>query len=81
MNLRTKKTLGVLLRGAIIPTFWTVQVMVQERQIVLRPAFFVFLALLVATTGYAWWWYGDSPKAVAYRAKAEAKKAARQQSN
>ncbi|MDH6122911.1 hypothetical protein [Kitasatospora sp. GAS204B] len=37
----------------------------------------VWTVIWAATVGYAWWWYGDSEKAVALRTKAEAKKAQR----
>ncbi|MFD8736293.1 hypothetical protein ACFV06_15460 [Streptomyces sp. NPDC059618] len=33
-----------------------------------------FAALFAAITWYTWWFYGDSPKALALQAKAEAKR-------
>ncbi|MQS15945.1 hypothetical protein F7Q99_27740 [Streptomyces kaniharaensis] len=77
MNLRTKKTLTALLSGAILHIFSIINIL--SRGAHLTPVFFVFVALNLAIAGYTWWWYGDSPKAVGLRAKAEAKKAARQQ--
>ncbi|WP_189923049.1 hypothetical protein [Kitasatospora xanthocidica] len=79
MNLRTKKTLGVLLRGAIVLACSTLFGLARGGHFGVNPLFFVFVALFLAIAGYTWWWYGDSPKAVAVRAKVEAKKAARQQ--
>jgi hypothetical protein len=38
----------------------------------------VWTVIWAAIVGYAWWWHGDSEKAVALRTKAEAKKAQRQ---
>ncbi|MER7768819.1 hypothetical protein [Kitasatospora sp. NPDC096140] len=78
MNLRTKKTLSVLLKGALILTFWTVYGLARGGQFRLNPFFFVSVALFLAIAGYTWWWYGDSDKAVALRAQVEVKKAARQ---
>ncbi|MFF2073908.1 hypothetical protein ACFVXG_04035 [Kitasatospora sp. NPDC058162] len=78
MNLRTKKTLTTLLSGTIVFTCSTLYRLSRGWQ-PFTPVFFGFVALFLATTWYTWWWYGDSPKAVALRATAEAKKAARQQ--
>ncbi|MFH8385546.1 hypothetical protein ACH4E7_32205 [Kitasatospora sp. NPDC018058] len=77
MNLRTKKTLTVLLRGAIALCFSTLWGLARGGHLAVTPLGLVFVALFVAIAGYTWWWYGDSPKAVALRAKADAKKAAR----
>ncbi|MFI9367003.1 hypothetical protein ACIG5E_39125 [Kitasatospora sp. NPDC053057] len=77
MNLRTKKTLMVLLRGAIVPGLSTIYGLARGDHLVVTPLFVGFVAFFVASAGYTWWWYGDSPKAVALRAKVEAKKAAR----
>ncbi|MER7668322.1 hypothetical protein ABTY61_07620 [Kitasatospora sp. NPDC096128] len=79
MNLRTKKTLSTLLIGAILLTCSILSRLANGGHFALNPFFFGFVALFLASAGYTWWWYGDSPKAVALRAKAEAKKAARQQ--
>ncbi|MET8625507.1 hypothetical protein ABZW30_17465 [Kitasatospora sp. NPDC004669] len=79
MNLRTKKTLSALLKGAIVLTCSTLYRLARGWQLVVDPVFFAFVALFLASAGYTWWWYGDSPKAVAMRANVEAKKAARQQ--
>ncbi|MFJ9606145.1 hypothetical protein ACIRS1_07265 [Kitasatospora sp. NPDC101176] len=79
MNLRTKKTLSILLRGVAVLAFLTLFGVLRSGWHGLGPGFYVCVALNVAVTGYAWWWYGDSPKAVEARMKVEAKRAARQQ--
>ncbi|MBD0695991.1 hypothetical protein [Streptomyces sp. CBMA123] len=76
MNLRTKKTLTALLRGALVIGACTLYGHVRGGHFAVTPLFLGFIALNLATVGYTWWWYGDSPKAVEFRAKAEAKKAA-----
>ncbi|MFC1404851.1 MULTISPECIES: hypothetical protein [Streptacidiphilus] len=43
----------------------------------ITPGFTVYTLVGVAYAGYVWWAYGPSEKAVALRAKAEAKKAER----
>lgn len=77
MNIRTKKTLTVLLRGAVILTFWTFYGLARGGHLGFNPIFFACVALYLASAGYTWWWYGDSPRAVALRAKREARKVAR----
>ncbi|WP_345694670.1 hypothetical protein [Kitasatospora terrestris] len=79
MNLRTKKTSAALLKGAIVLTGVALYRAARGWQLEADPVFFVFVVLFLGSVGYTWWWYGDSPKAVAVRANAEAKKAARQQ--
>ncbi|MFJ9606140.1 hypothetical protein ACIRS1_07240 [Kitasatospora sp. NPDC101176] len=79
MNLRTKKTLSVLLQGAVVLALCTLYSVFRNGWHGFGPGFYVFAALNLAVTGYAWWWYGDSPKAVDARAKAELKRAARPQ--
>ncbi|RKE05005.1 hypothetical protein [Streptomyces sp. TLI_171] len=79
MNLRTKKTLRTLVTGAIVITFWTVYDLARGRHLGLNPVFFGMVAVYLAGAGYTWWWYGDSPKAVAMRAKAEDKREAARQ--
>ncbi|WP_406482623.1 hypothetical protein [Streptomyces sp. NBC_01615] len=75
MNLRTKKALMALLRGAIVLGGWTVFGLARGGHLAITPLFLAFVVLFVAIAGYTWWWYGDSEKAVALRAKADAKKA------
>ncbi|MBF9069063.1 hypothetical protein [Streptacidiphilus fuscans] len=77
MNLRAKKTLGALVRGALVLTFWTLYGLSRGGRLGFNPVFLGFVVFFVLIAGYTWWWYGDSPKAVALRAKAEAKKAER----
>jgi non-ribosomal peptide synthetase component F len=77
MNLRTKKTLGVLLRGAIIFGGLTVLGLARGGHLALTVPFVVCVSLYLAGAGYTWWYYGDSPKAVGLRAKAEVKRGLR----
>jgi hypothetical protein len=77
MNLRTKKTLGVLLRGAIILGGLTVLGLARGGHLALTVPFVACVLVYVAIAGYAWWYHGDSPKAVALRAKAEVKRGLR----
>ncbi|MFJ5232531.1 hypothetical protein ACIQBJ_21885 [Kitasatospora sp. NPDC088391] len=77
MDLRTKKTLSVLLRGAIILAGWTLFGLARGKRLGVSTGFLIFLAVYAALAGYTWWWYGDSPGAVARREKAEYRKARR----
>ncbi|MEU8929929.1 hypothetical protein AB0D30_08575 [Streptomyces sp. NPDC048409] len=74
MSNRLRRTLVAAARGAAsvcgLVVFWMV--------LGFSPAGIVpwavgFAALFAAITWYTWWFYGDSPKALALRAKAEAK--------
>ena len=78
MSLQWKKTLTALLTGAsgiaALCGLWRARGAAWP-DIVPRAAGFAVLHLLI--TAYAWWFYGESARAVALRAKAEEKKAAR----
>ncbi|MFJ9950096.1 hypothetical protein [Kitasatospora sp. NPDC091207] len=81
MNLRTKKTLTALLKGAIVLGACALYSHARGGHLATTPLFLGFIALNLAIAGYTWWWYGDSPKAVEVRAKAEAGKAAAKHSH
>ncbi|WP_181649678.1 hypothetical protein [Streptomyces sp. WAC00263] len=72
MNLRLKKTLTVLLSGAITLGGWTLVSLSRGGHLGVNPVFIGFVILFLATAGYTWWWYGESEKAMAWRAKVEA---------
>jgi hypothetical protein len=78
MSLRAKKTLAAGLRAAALLTVITVLRFAQgvsASSTTVWLAVFVTLDALIA--GYTWWFFGESPKAVALRAKADAKTANR----
>ncbi|RKE05088.1 hypothetical protein [Streptomyces sp. TLI_171] len=56
MNLRTKKALGVFLRGMIFPAVWTVCAAAGGgHRFGFTWGFLAVVALSSAIAGYAWW--------------------------
>ncbi|MEZ0096323.1 hypothetical protein [Streptacidiphilus sp. EB129] len=77
MSLRVKKTLLSLLRGVVLMAALTAYGLSKPHTHFALTLPFVFLSVFwIAITVYTWWWYGDSEKAVALRARAEEKRVA-----
>ncbi|MGV9887182.1 hypothetical protein [Streptomyces sp. NPDC003395] len=78
MSNRLKHTLVSAARGTamvfVLAAFWMAR---GASPATVVPRALGFAALFAAITWYTWWFYGDSPKALALQAKAEAKKARR----
>ncbi|MER6062404.1 hypothetical protein ABT167_14655 [Streptomyces sp. NPDC001792] len=78
MSNRLKRTLVSAARGAamvfVLAAFWMSR---GASSAAVLPWALGFAAMFAAITWYTWWFYGDSPKALALQAKAEAKKAQR----
>jgi hypothetical protein len=75
VNERTKHVLRPLVSGVVLVGGTTAVRL--ARGLSLRPYLpygICFSAFFLAMTYYAWWYYGDSPKAVALRAKGEEKR-------
>ncbi|MFE0511129.1 hypothetical protein [Streptomyces sp. NPDC058964] len=75
---RLKRTLASAVRGAAIVfglvMYWLAR---GASPTGMAPWAIGFAALFAGTTWYTWWFYGQSPKALALQAKAEAKKTQR----
>jgi hypothetical protein len=78
MSNRLKRTLVSAARGAAmvfaIAAFWMIR---GASLAAVAPWAVGFAAMFAGVTWYTWWFYGDSPKARALQAKAEAKKTQR----
>ncbi|WP_109005622.1 hypothetical protein [Streptomyces rishiriensis] len=78
MSNRSKRTLASGARGAVMLTalgaYWMSQ---GASPAGMAPWALAFTALFTGITCYTWWYYGDSPKALALQAKTEAKKTQR----
>ncbi|MFJ2399426.1 hypothetical protein ACIOTI_42820 [Streptomyces sp. NPDC087843] len=74
MSNRLKRTLVSAARGAAmvlgLTTIWMIR---GASPAGVAPWAVGFAVLFAAITWYTWWFYGDSPKALALQAKAEAK--------
>ena len=78
MQLRIKKTLTFFAIWLGADLLWTVPNMSKPGwHWEITPGFTVYTLAGVVYAGFVWWAYGPSEKAVAMRAKAEAKKAER----
>ncbi|QMU79704.1 hypothetical protein GXW83_32370 [Streptacidiphilus sp. PB12-B1b] len=78
MQLRIKKTLAVFAVLVGINLLWSIPNMTKSGwHWAITPGFTAYTLFSVAYAGFVWWAYGPSERAVAMRAKAEAKKAER----
>ena len=78
MSLRVKKTLTHLGIGvAVVVVFTLIGISHKPAHFGFTLPFGIFAAFWLALTGYTWWVWGNSEKAVALRAKAEQRKAAK----
>ncbi|MEU3242525.1 hypothetical protein [Streptomyces sp. NPDC006875] len=75
MSSRSKRTLVAAVRGAAVVLALTALRMMQGASPAGVAAWAVgFAVLFAAITWYTWWFHGDSSKALAMQAKAEAKR-------
>ncbi len=73
-----KRTLVAAARGAAVILLFGAFRMTRGASLAgLAPWAVGWAVIFAAITWYTWWFYGDSPKALALQAKAEAKRAQR----
>lgn len=78
MSLRVKKTLLAVLRAVVVMGgISTYDLSRPHTHFVMTAPFTIICVLWLVSIATTWWLYGDSDRAVAQRARAEEKRAAR----